>query len=93
MEMTLIVVAFLMGANDGHSQIQTQSKSSSQKAKPQQLVVWGGDHPEKITNDQRISQTQLGPRVNKFFCAPSLKDKTEIFKSRVVLVYKKKGWV
>ena len=31
MEMTLIVVAFLMGANDGHSQIQTQSKAAAAK--------------------------------------------------------------
>ena len=29
--MTLIVVAFLMGANDGHSQIQTQSKAAAKR--------------------------------------------------------------
>ena len=34
MEMTLIVVAFLMGANDGHSQIQTQSKAAAAAKRP-----------------------------------------------------------
>ena len=79
MEMALIVVAFLMAPNDGHSQIQTQSEAKGQTATIgclRRRSPWENNEWPKDFTDTTWPQGQ-----QVLLCTPW--NKTEIFKQGI----------